>query len=378
MAGIYIHVPYCKVACHYCNFHFSTNTAHLNDFVEALLLEISLQKRYLQYENIETIYFGGGTPSLLEQHHLTAILDTLHKNFTVTENIELTLEANPDDVSTEKISAWKSSGINRLSIGIQSFFNEDLKWMNRSHNAEQSFTALSLAREAGIDNVNIDLIYGVPNLTDDRWVENLETFSRLNIPHLSAYSLTVEKNTALDSMIRKGKKENTDDNVAAKHFSLLMNFMKAHDYEHYEISNFSKAGRYSKHNTAYWFGKKYLGLGPSAHSFNGSSRQWNVSNNIQYINSLLKENKLLFQQETLSEENRFNEQLMTGLRTMWGLNIKTLEDNFSETILLDFKNELQTYLVSGDLILENGILMLTTKGKFIADRIISDLMIINE
>jgi oxygen-independent coproporphyrinogen III oxidase len=332
MAGIYIHIPYCKVACHYCNFHFSTNVAHLNDFVKALFHEISLQKNFLGNEIVETIYFGGGTPSVLEEKHFTAVLNELFRHFSIADNTELTIEANPDDITAEKLNAWKNAGINRLSIGIQSFFDDDLKWMNRSHNASQAFKTIELSQVAGIENINIDLIYGLPGLTNNRWLENLEIFSGMNIPHLSAYSLTVEPETALEKMIQKGKKQIPDDNAASNHFSLLMDFTGLKNYEHYEISNFSLPGHYSKHNTSYWFGKKYLGLGPSAHSYNGISRQWNISNNIKYIRSLVEENKLVFEQEVLTEQNLFNEFLMTRLRTMWGIDMKQLESDFSSCI----------------------------------------------
>jgi oxygen-independent coproporphyrinogen III oxidase len=374
MAGIYIHIPYCKVACHYCNFHFSTNTAHLNDFAKALLREISVQKNYLQNEKIETLYFGGGTPSVLHSEHLKKIIDALHENFNLSDVKEWTLEANPDDITTEKTTEWKQAGVNRLSIGIQSFFDADLKWMNRVHDATQAKAILQIARNEGFDNLNVDLIYGLPEMSDEQWRQNLETFFSFDIPHLSAYCLTVEPKTALEKMIAKGRKKAVDENAALRHFEILVDMLEAHGYEHYEISNFAKPGKYAVHNSSYWKGSTYLGLGPSAHSFNGSTRQWNVSNNIQYIHSLLKENKLLFETENLTVENRFNELLMTRLRTMWGLDMKMLESNFSEKIITDFKVELNPFLEAGELILENEMLKLSHKGKFVADRIISDLM----
>jgi oxygen-independent coproporphyrinogen-3 oxidase len=376
MAGIYIHIPYCKVACHYCNFHFSTNTAHLNDFADALLLETQLQKNYLLGEKIETLYFGGGTPSVLEKAHLEKIFSALHKHFDLSEITELTLEANPDDITEEKLLLWKAAGVNRLSIGVQSFFEEDLKWMNRAHIADDVTRSLQMAEAAGFKNLNIDLIYGLPDMNEERWKQNLETFFSYNIPHLSAYCLTVEPKTALDKMIQKGKKKAVNDKSAHAHFEILVDAMEAHGYEHYEISNFAKPGKYAVHNSSYWKGANYLGLGPSAHSFNGSTRQWNVSNNIQYIHSLMKENKLSAETETLSAENRFNELLMIRLRTMWGLDMKMLERDFSEIMINEMKTEMQPYLETGALFLENNILKLSRKGKFIADKVVSDLMIV--
>ncbi len=378
MAGIYIHIPYCKVACHYCNFHFSTNSSTQNDFVAALLLEISLQKEYLQNEKIETIYFGGGTPSVLSSVALEKILDALHQNFAVVSEVEITLEANPDDVSKERISEWKQSGINRFSLGIQSFFDEDLQWMNRSHNAHNAKVCLQWICEAGFNNTNIDLIYGIPGMSAERWQQNLDTFLSFDMPHLSAYCLTVEPKTALDKMVKTGKSATTNDAQAVLHFEMLINFMRNNGYEHYEISNFSKANQYSKHNTAYWFGKKYLGLGPSAHSFNGNSRQWNISNNNAYIKSLLQKNELPFEEEQLSIANQFNELLMTRLRTQWGIDLQLLQQKFSAAIINELQNDMQPYIESNHLKIENQVLTITPKGKFIADKLISDLMMIDE
>jgi len=378
MAGIYIHIPYCKVACHYCNFHFSTNTAHLNDFTDALLREIELQKDYLNSEKIETLYFGGGTPSVLSKEQSDKIFSALREHFNLSDICELTLEANPDDIDDEKLQQWKFAGVNRLSIGIQSFFDEDLKWMNRAHDAKNAKESLRIAKETGFNNLNIDLIYGLPEMSDEHWKENLETFLSFDVPHLSAYCLTVEPKTALEKMIASGKKKPVDENAASRHFEMLVSFMEANGYEHYEISNFTKPGKYAVHNSSYWKGAKYIGLGPSAHSYNGTARQWNVSNNIQYINFLLKENKLLFETEHLSTENRFNELLMTRLRTMWGLDLKSLESDFPQKMIAEFKDEMSSYLILGELMLENDVLKLSPKGKFIADKIISDLMIIND
>ncbi len=376
MAGIYIHIPYCKVACHYCNFHFSTNRKTLNDFINALLREIELQQYYLQNETIETIYFGGGTPSVMAIHDIDAVLNRLFNYFSLANNIEITLEANPDDVTEEKITEWKQIGINRFSMGVQSFFEEDLKWMNRSHNAKAALNSLYWVSKAGFQNTNIDLIYGLPEMSLHRWQKNIETFLQFNLPHLSAYCLTVEPKTTLHKLVKSGNTTIADDSLANAHLELLIQILQEHGYEHYEISNFAKPNQYSKHNTAYWQGKKYLGLGPSAHSYNGYSRQWNIDNNIKYINSLLKDNKLLFEEEKLTPANQFNELLMTSLRTQWGLSISLLKEKFSDEMLSVFETDLQPYLLSKHVIVNNGILKLTHKGKFIADKILSDLMMV--
>jgi oxygen-independent coproporphyrinogen-3 oxidase len=376
MAGIYIHIPYCKVACHYCNFHFSTNRKTLNEFIKALLHEIELQQYYLQNETIETIYFGGGTPSVMAIHEIDAILNRLFNYFSLANNIEITLEANPDDVTEERITEWKQIGINRFSMGVQSFFEEDLKWMNRSHNAKAALNSLYWVSKAGFQNTNIDLIYGLPEMSLHRWKKNIETFLQFNLPHLSAYCLTVEPKTTLHKLVKSGNTTIADDSLANAHLELLIQILQEHGYEHYEISNFAKPNQYSKHNTAYWQGKKYLGLGPSAHSYNGYSRQWNIANNIKYINSLLKNNKLLFEEEKLTPANQFNELLMTSLRTQWGLSISLLKEKFPDEMLSIFEADIQPYLLSKHVIIDNGVLKLTHEGKFIADKILSDLMMV--
>ena len=298
MAGIYIHIPFCKQACHYCNFHFSTSLLRKNDFVNALLKEIKLQKEYLNDEIVETIYFGGGTPSLLQISDLRYIIDKIKQTFQVTKDAELTFEANPDDISVEKLTEWKEAGINRLSIGVQSFFEEDLKWMNRAHNQQQAIDNLQLATQH-FNNITIDLIYGHPLLTDDKWKQNVEKVIALNISHISCYALTIEPKTPLHKMIKEKKKEDVDPGKQAEQFLLLMNWLNNAGYEHYEISNFAKPGNRSRHNSSYWQGKKYMGLGPSAHSFDGKSRQWNVSNNNLYITAINK-NEIPFEKEILT------------------------------------------------------------------------------
>ncbi|HEY0678825.1 MAG TPA: radical SAM family heme chaperone HemW, partial [Chitinophagaceae bacterium] len=294
MAGIYIHVPFCKQACHYCNFHFSTSLDSKNDFITALLKEIVMQCGYLQDQQVDTIYFGGGTPSLLSPEEISLILNKLHAAFNINPAAEITLEANPDDLQANKPFDMKAAGINRLSIGIQSFFDEDLRWMNRAHNAALSVSSIHAARDAGFSNLTIDLIYGTPGLTDSKWEENVNRAISMEIPHLSCYALTVEPKTALDHFIRTKKFTDIDPDQQARQFLQLMDWTASAGYEHYEISNFAKPGLRSKHNTSYWLGKHYLGLGPSAHSFNGESRQWNVPNNAVYIRTL-NQNELPFE-----------------------------------------------------------------------------------
>ena len=329
MAGIYIHIPFCKQACVYCNFHFSTSMQLKNDFLQALLKEMNTRKDYLQGESIETIYFGGGTPSLLSPSELESILNGISKNFSIDSTSEITLEANPDDISKVNTDAWKQLGVNRLSLGVQSFYEEDLKWMNRAHTAQQSAESIELIKRAGFSNFTIDLIYGTPTLTDERWRSNVERATQAEIPHLSCYALTVEPKTALDNFIRAGRLQDVNTDDQARQFLLLIEWLESSGYEHYEISNFAKPGKRSHHNTSYWQQKKYLGLGPSAHSFNGISRQWNISNNSLYISSILK-SLPAFEIEQLTPIHRLNEYIMTSLRTAEGLNLEFVSGEFGE------------------------------------------------
>jgi oxygen-independent coproporphyrinogen-3 oxidase len=371
MAGIYIHIPFCRKACHYCNFHFSTSVRLQKDFVPALLKEIELQQNYLS-EPVSTIYFGGGTPSILPSADIDRILQHLHKTFLIEQDLEVTLEANPDDISSAKLSEWKAIDINRLSIGIQSFFEDDLKWMNRAHNAQQATECIELANKAGFNNLSVDLIYGTPTLGNDNWKSNVEKAIELSIPHLSCYALTVEPKTALEKMIAQKKMANVETEKQAIHFELLMQWMHEAGYEHYEISNFSKPGFRSKHNSSYWQLKTYLGLGPSAHSFNGTSRQWNIANNALYIQSLHK-NIVPFETETLTANQRFNEYIMTGLRTMEGLSLQKVTNDFGELQTQELLQSAETYIRLSTLKIENDYLQTTTKGKLMADGIAADL-----
>ena len=372
MAGIYIHIPFCKQACHYCNFHFSTSLAAKNDFIAALLKEIVLQAGYLQGEQVDTVYFGGGTPSLLLWSELQFVCRVLGGTFDIIPEAEATLECNPDDLNREVLDMFNISGFNRLSIGIQSFFEEDLRWMNRAHNASQSIECIDQAQKAGFHNFSIDLIYGTPGLTDEKWYDNVQRAIGFNIPHLSCYALTVEPKTALDHFIKTGKYTDVDPEQQARQFLLLMEWMEAAGYEHYEISNFAKPGWRSKHNTAYWQGKKYLGLGPSAHSFNGTSRQWNIANNAMYIQSL-KQNVVPFEKEELTLTQQLNEYIMTSLRTMEGLSVPYVSYHFGKEISETLMRSIEKYIEAGNVQWDGERLRLTRNGKLLADGIAADL-----
>ena len=374
MAGIYIHIPFCRKACHYCNFHFSTTHHQIEPMMAAIEKEAVLQKDYLS-EPIETIYFGGGTPSLLSIHQLQKVMDILQSEYQIAVNAEITIETNPDDFEEEKLEAWKKMGINRLSIGIQSFFEADLQWMNRAHNAAQADSCIRMAKDAGFDNITIDLIYGTPTLTDEAWKENVDKALSLGIDHISCYALTVEPKTGLEKMIQQKKIEAVDPDKQARHFSLLMQWLAEAGFDHYEISNFSKPGKKSKHNSNYWNGVDYLGLGPSAHSFNGRSRQWNIANNALYIQSLAKD-QVPFELEILSSMEQLNEYIMTSLRTMEGLSLETVSRKWSEKELHQIIEIAQKPILQGYMILKDKNLILTNAGKLMADGIASDLFFI--
>jgi len=372
MAGIYIHIPFCKQACHYCNFHFSTLLKGKNEFLAALLKEIDLRKSWLGGEKIETIYFGGGTPSLFSSEEIKLILDKLRGSFEITQDLEFTLEANPDDLTIDLLSGLKDSGINRLSIGIQSFFEEDLRWMNRAHSAEQAMECIQNAREVGFSNLSIDLIYGSPTLTDDKWKQNVDLAIELKIPHLSCYALTVEPRTALDSMIKKNKVQDIDPDIQARQFLQLINWLGDAGYEHYEISNFSMPGKRSRHNSSYWQGKKYLGLGPSAHSFNGHIREWNVSNNAIYAKSIL-DGIIPSSSEELTSTQQLNEYIMTSIRTSEGTNLEIIRERFGENAAAETGKKTDQYIKRELAFQKDKSIILTTEGKLFADRIAAEL-----
>ncbi|OEK07774.1 coproporphyrinogen III oxidase [Flavivirga aquatica] len=411
MAGIYIHIPFCKQACFYCDFHFSTSLKKKDELVQALVIELEIRKKELKNSIIETIYFGGGTPSLLTVKELKLLIDAIYKNYKVAQNPEITLEANPDDLiqaqnsnsnaifSTEEeqtktlFKDYKNIGINRLSIGIQSFFEDDLKNMNRAHNAKEAKICLEEATRY-FDNITIDLIYGIPNMSLEKWNKNLEIAFSFGINHISSYALTVEPKTALDSFVKKGTYPPIDENLALQHFNHLIERTVRQGFVQYEISNFGKPNYFSKHNTSYWQGKLYLGIGPSAHSFYGNQRSWNVANNAKYIQTIHKK-ELPNTIENLSEKDQYNEYVMTGLRTVWGISLNKIEQDYGNKYLKHLESSAEKFINKELLIFENkieqpvqsnktislktsnnNILKVTQKGKFLVDGIASELFMI--
>lgn len=375
MSGIYIHIPFCKQACHYCDFHFSTSLKKKSELVSALQKELILRKNELPDEPIQTIYFGGGTPSLLNLEELNAIFETIYTEYNIAENPEITLEANPDDLSEEKLNELANSKINRLSIGVQSFFEEDLKLMNRAHNAEEALKSIKLARSK-FDNISVDLIYGIPGMNNERWQENIQILLDLDIPHISSYALTVEPNTALQKFIEKGKVKPVDDAAAAQHFEILRTILKDAGFEHYEFSNYGKPGYFSQNNTAYWLGKPYLGIGPSAHSYDGHCRKWNIANNTLYIKAIEK-SELPLEIEELSTTDRYNEYIMTHLRTHFGVDFEEIETKFGEKYLKYLKEQSVILFQKELLKIENNVMHITEKGTFLSDGIAADLFYID-
>jgi len=373
MAGIYIHFPFCKQACHYCNFHFSTNSQFTKSYLKALHKEITLRKGYLT-EEIETIYIGGGTPSLMSLDSLIKLFGSLYDNYHISEEAEVTLESNPDDLAifqNEYLQNLRNTAVNRLSIGVQSFDDKDLRFMNRAHDSKEAITALKNSVKAGFENITADLIYGTPTLSDHTWLENLQRLIDLNIPHISVYALTVEEGTALDRFIKKGSVDPIDDHKVAYQFEMMVDTLESNGYEHYEISNFGKPGFRSKHNTNYWKGVPYIGLGPSAHSFNGTERQWNVADTPKYIKGL-EQDELDYEMERLSINDRYNEYIMTSLRTIWGVELEQIKSKFGEEFVNHFKLKIGDEL-DEKVTEQHGNYTLTRKGKLYADRIASDL-----
>lgn len=369
MAGIYFHIPFCKQACHYCDFHFSTSLKQKDGLLDAMRKEIRMQAGYLQGQTVETLYFGGGTPSLLDAAEIMGLLDEVDAHFTLGRDLEVTLEANPDDLDSQKLAAYRQqTPINRFSIGIQSFHEEDLRWMNRAHTASEAETVLFRLRDAGYDNLTADLIYGFPLLTDEKWDANISKLVQFGIPHISAYSMTVESRTALASFIRKGREQAMDDEQSARQFLTLVEALRIAGYEQYEISNFAKPGHIARHNTNYWKGVPYLGIGPSAHSFDGRTRQWNIRNNALYVRSL-GEGKVPFETEQLSPSDLLNEYIMTALRTKWGISLGDVEERFGTTQTERIRREAAPFLAKGEITLDANTLLLTDKGKLMADHI---------
>ncbi|WP_418512391.1 radical SAM family heme chaperone HemW [Corallibacter sp.] len=378
MSGIYIHIPFCKQACHYCDFHFSTSLKKKEKLIQALITELELRKKAFDNVIVSTIYFGGGTPSLLSDEEIQAIIKAVYKNFEVAENPEITLEANPDDLTDAKIKELAASPINRLSIGIQSFFEDDLKAMNRAHNASEAQACLEKATRY-FDNITIDLIYGIPNMSLEKWQQNLDIAFQFGINHISSYALTVEPKTALDSFIKKGAYPPVNEALAQSHFNHLVAETKKQGFVHYEISNFGKPHFFSKHNTSYWQGKPYLGIGPSAHSFLGKTRSWNVANNTKYIQAI-SQGELPETSEVLSVTDQYNEYVMTGLRTIWGVSLDKIENDFGTVYKNFILKEAEIFLSKTLLVVEQenhqSVLKTTSKGKFLVDGIASELFMI--
>ncbi|MDN6279668.1 MAG: radical SAM family heme chaperone HemW [Psychroflexus sp.] len=374
MSGIYIHIPFCKQACHYCDFHFSTSMKYKTQLVSSLMKEISLRADEIS-PIIKTIYFGGGTPSLLSQDEVNMIINQIHKDFKVAENAEITLEANPDDLDESYLKELSQTEVNRLSIGVQSFFQSDLKLMNRAHNSEEAYESIQLAKKY-FENISIDLIYGIPDMTAERWVENLETVFELHVPHVSCYALTVEPQTALAKFIEKKIIKPVDDAVAREHYDLLHQYMTQNGFDNYEFSNFGKPGYYSQNNMAYWTGKNYLGIGPSAHSYDGFHRSWNINNNIKYIKAI-SANELPKEEETLSKTDRFNEYIMTGLRTKYGVSLQKIKDNFGLEFYDHIRKSLHHLKEVGQVELRNETIHVASGSRFLTDGISAELFKIN-
>lgn len=384
--GIYIHIPFCKQACHYCDFHFSTSLKKKDEMVIALRDEIQLRKDELG-GTVETIYFGGGTPSLLSMAELRILLDEIYKNYEVSPDAEITLEANPDDLIMEdattveepiinKFALLKELGINRLSIGIQSFYEEDLEFMNRAHTNLQALECIEEAKKYFLD-FSIDLIYGIPGMTNKRWAKNVKTAIDMGVPHLSCYALTVEPKTALKKFIDMGKVPPINEDLAREHYETLVDMTAAAGYKNYEFSNFGLPGFRSKNNTAYWEGKPYLGIGPSAHSFNGENRSWNIANNSKYIKSI-EAGELPSEQETLTKVDKYNEYIMTGLRTEKGVSLRNVEEEFGIDYLHYLMDQAFKPLREGDLIIDDKIIRVALKSRFLGDGLASQLFMVNE
>lgn len=371
MAGLYIHIPFCRRKCHYCNFYSLASSRHFESLIEALKDEIDLRKHEID-EPLETIYFGGGTPSMLTDHQLESIMDRIYKNFSLNEKVEITLEANPEDITREKLISLKKNHINRLSIGIQSFCDNELTYLNRIHSARAATDSVRLSQDMGFENISIDLIYGLPNATIESWKNNLRQAFRLEVPHLSCYALTVEPNTALAKFIEKGRMKNVSEALFEEQFEILIQKTAEMGYRQYEISNFCKDAFYAVHNTSYWFGKKYFGIGPSAHSYDGQKRQWNVAHIKDYINSV-SNGKVFSESEAITPLTRYNEYIMTRLRTQWGVSISDVNKRFGRKAASHFTAAISKYLKSGHLQSLGDIIVLTRQGKFISDGIIAEL-----
>ena len=375
MAGLYIHVPFCKQACYYCDFFFSTRQEQMTEVVRAIASEIAFQKNYLNGEPLETIYFGGGTPSILRRDELDEILNAIHANFSIGQSPEVTLEGNPDDLTKEKLGYLFGAGVNRLSIGVQSFDDSILKWLNRAHDNRMAKRCIEDAKDVGFRNISVDLIYAISGRTDEDWVKDIHETLHLEPQHISSYSLTIEEKTVFGKWTKQGKMKSVDDDVAAHQLGMLIDNLERENYEQYEVSNFSKPGFQSRHNSNYWKNRIYLGVGPSAHSYNGESRQYNLSNNAMYLRSI-RQGKVPFTLEVLSREDKINEYLLTTLRTSWGADLAVLRDQFAWDILSENSDYVEELQRQGLVQIEDSVLRLTRRGRFLADKITSDLFVI--
>lgn len=374
MAGIYIHIPFCKQSCHYCNFHFSTSTKNKDEVLDAIENEIK-QKGQATNEAISTIYFGGGTPSILDVNEINSIIKRIYKEFNVESEAEITIEANPDDLNKEKIINLSLTEINRLSIGVQSFIDKELKIMNRAHDSKKALNSIEISKKY-FNNISIDLMYGVPESTLESWTYNLDTVSQFDINHISSYALTLEPKTALESFVRKLVVEMPEEDLVYDQYNLINKKLEPLGFINYEVCSFAKENFFSKNNSAYWLRKKYIGIGPSAHSFDGKSRSWNISNNKKYIDQI-KKGKSFYKKEKLSKVDQYNEYVMTGFRTIWGVSANFIENNFNSKFKNYFTDRIQKHIDQKNIIVKDDIYTTTNEGRFLADGISSDLFLVN-
>ena len=374
MAGIYIHIPFCKQSCHYCNFHFSTSTKNKDEVLDAIENEIK-QKGQATHEAISTIYFGGGTPSILDVNEINSIIKRIYKEFNVESEAEITIEANPDDLNKEKIINLSLTEINRLSIGVQSFIDKELKIMNRAHDSKKALNSIGISKKY-FNNISIDLMYGVPESTLESWTHNLDTVSQFDINHISSYALTLEPKTALESFVRKLIVDMPEEGLVYDQYNLINKKLEPLGFINYEVCSFAKENFFSKNNSAYWLRKKYIGIGPSAHSFDGKSRSWNISNNKKYIDQI-KKGKSFYKKEKLSKVDQYNEYVMTGFRTIWGVSANFIENNFNSKFKNYFTDRIQKHIDQKNIIVKDDIYTTTNEGRFLADGISSDLFLVN-
>ena len=374
MLGIYIHIPFCKKSCHYCNFHFSTSLKNKEDMIKAINKEI-YQKAILNNDKVSTIYFGGGTPSILDVKEINLIIENIYKNFNVGKNIEITIEANPDDLSKHKLNDLSKTKINRISIGVQSFIDKELKIMNRVHDSKKAIKSIEMAKKY-FNNISVDLLYGVPDSSIKSWNYNLDTISSFNINHISAYALTVEPKTALESFINKSILSMPDEDLVYSQYKLINEKLSSKNFINYEVCSFAQKDFFSKNNSAYWLRKKYIGIGPSAHSFDGESRSWNISNNKKYIDQI-RDGDNYYKKENLTKVDQYNEYVMTGLRTIWGISVKHIESNFDVRFKNYFLKKIKSHIAKKNVYKEDDLYLTTQSGRFLADGIASDLFLVN-